>query len=54
MCSKKLKTLKVCAVVLKKLDITGKILFSNFEAEAGVVDLKISKTRRTKVVCDDV
>jgi hypothetical protein len=24
--------------------------FSNFEAEAGVVDLKISKSRTTKVV----
>jgi hypothetical protein len=28
--------------------------FSNFEAEAGVVDLKISKTRGTKVVGNDV
>jgi hypothetical protein len=29
-------------------------IFSNFEAEAGVVDLKISKSRRTKVVSNDV
>jgi hypothetical protein len=29
-------------------------IFSNFEAEARVVDLKISKSRRTKVVSNDL
>jgi hypothetical protein len=29
-------------------------IFSNFEAEAPVVDLKISKSCRTKVVSNDV
>jgi hypothetical protein len=57
--SKKLKTLEINAVVLKKLEKNGKNLvffaiFSNFEVKAGVVDLKISKNRRTKVVSNDV
>jgi hypothetical protein len=56
--SKKLKTLKVCAVVLKKSCENWKKLcflaiFSNFKAEARVVDLKFFLTRRTKI-CDDV
>jgi hypothetical protein len=57
--SKKLKTLKVNAVVLKKSWEKWKkscflAIFSNFEVEAGVVDLKISKSRRTTVVSNDV
>jgi hypothetical protein len=53
--SKKQKTLEISAVVLKKSwEKWKKSCFlekiSNFEAKAGVVDLKISKSRRTKVV----
>jgi hypothetical protein len=41
----------VSAKVLKNLKKTGKnAIFSNFEVNSGVVDLKIFKSRRTTVV----
>jgi hypothetical protein len=49
--SKKLKTLEI----LRKMEkIVFLAIFSNFEVEAGVADLKISKSRRTIVVSNDV
>jgi hypothetical protein len=48
-----------CSSIEKKIKKNGKkscfwAIFSNFAVEAGVVDLKISKSSRTKVVSNDV
>jgi hypothetical protein len=55
--SKKLKILSIRTEIWKNLDKTGKnrvfAIFSNIEDRAGV-NLKISKSYRTKIVFNDV